>query len=377
MNTNETLACMVLAQSGRFMPAEMMRLYRTVGSASDILRLAEGKEVEHPVMLSAKLQEQLKSSQAFLRSAEDELNEVLKRGITPLIPTDECYPKRLHECADAPMVLYHRGTADLNNRRIVAVVGTRHVTTYGQDLVRNLLSGLKTHCPDIVVVSGLAYGVDICAHRHALEQGMETIGVLAHGHDDLYPSSHRDTANKMVLQGGLLTEYRLHTRAEKFNFVKRNRIVAGLADACIVIESAEKGGSLITARIARDYNREVFAFPGRTTDLHSQGCNHLIRDQVAAMITSADDFVQTMGWENDRQLLDAQQSGIERHLFPHLSEDEQRVVDILGKTNDLQINVLVVRSGIPAGRMSAILFELEMKGVLRTMAGGTCHLYPL
>ena len=203
---------------------------------------------------------------------------------------------------------------------------------------------------------------------------METIGVLAHGLDTIYPSGHRDTAAKMVKQGGLLTEFPINTNADKVNFVRRNRIVAGMSDACIIVESAEKGGGLITTGIANSYGRDVFAFPGNIGLPYSVGCNNLIRDNKAQLITSAQDFVNAMGWENDAKLREAKKQGIERQLFPDLSADEQHIVDILTTTNDLQINLLSAKSGFAIGKVSSLMFTLEMKGMVKSMAGGVCHL---
>ena len=223
-------------------------------------------------------------------------------------------------------------------------------------------------------MSGLAYGVDICAHREALQNGYETVGVLAHGLDDLYPSRHRQTADEMLKHGGLLTEFMLGTRADKVNFVRRNRIVAGIADATILVESAAHGGGLITARLAREYNRDVFAFPGAVGAPYSEGCNNIIRDNEAALITCAMDFVEAMGWKTDAQMAETCQQGVEREMFPDLTEEEQIVVDTLRQRNDLQLNMLSVQCGIGVGRLTALLFSLEMKGVVKTMAGGLCHL---
>ena len=206
-------------------------------------------------------------------------------------------------------------------------------------------------CPGILVVSGLAYGIDICAHRNALAEGLPTVGVLAHGLDTIYPSSHRETAAQMLRDGGLLTEYPSCTNADKMNFVRRNRIVAGMSDACILVESAEKGGGLITTDIANSYGRDVFAFPGHVNAEYSKGCNTLIRDSKAGLITSAADFVKAMGWESDAVLQKAKSKGIERQLFPDLSPDEARVVAVLDKTNDLQINMLSNMSGIGTGQL--------------------------
>ena len=226
----------------------------------------------------------------------------------------------------------------------------------------------------MLIVSGLAYGVDICAHRQALENGYETVGVLAHGLDEIYPSAHRETAKQMLRQGGLLTEYMTETRSDKLNFVKRNRIVAGMSDATILVESASKGGGLITTGIAMDYDRSVFAFPGPVGAPYSEGCNNLIRDNGASLITCAEDFVKAMGWQNDAQLKQAQAKGIERSIFPELSEEEQKIARILDEFGDFQLNQLSVKTNIPIGQLTALLFQMEMKGVIRPLAGGTYHL---
>ena len=238
---------------------------------------------------------------------------------------DKNYPKRLMECADPPLMLFYKGQADLNRQHVIAVVGTRHCTTYGQDLIRRFMEDLKNLCPETLIVSGLAYGVDIHAHRNALQNNMDTVAVLAHGLDDLYPPRHRDTANEMISHGGLITEYMTHTKIDKLNFVRRNRITAGLSDATIVVESAAKGGGLITARISREYNRDVFAFPGAVGAPYSEGCNQLIRDNGAALITSAADFVKAMGWQNELQIGQIRKAGIEREMFPDLDEEEHVV----------------------------------------------------
>jgi len=271
-------------------------------------------------------------------------------------------------------VLYYLGSASLNQQRVINIIGTRHATAYGQDLIRRFVGKLRELCPQVLIVSGLAYGVDICAHRNALEQGFETVGVLAHGLDELYPPRHRDTARQMLAQGGLLTEYMSETKADKLNFVKRNRIVAGMSDATILVESAERGGGLITCGIAQDYDRSVFAFPGAVGAPYSVGCNNLIRDNGAQLITSAEDFVKAMGWQSDALLRQAKASGIERTLFPDLTAEEQAVVRALDEMGDLQLNQLSVRTNLPIGQLTALLFQLEMKGVVRPLAGGTYHL---
>lgn len=373
MNQQEIINTIALTRIGYFGLAGLQELYRRVGSATEIL--ANRHDIRAIVPdASAKLVEAFTQIDEALRGAETEFAQDLEMGITPLTMADERYPQRLRECPDAPLVLYYKGVADLNQLRVVSVVGTRHATAYGQDLVRKFITELRQQCPQVLVVSGLAYGIDICAHRQSLQSGFETVGVLAHGLDELYPNAHRKTAEEMLSQGGLLTEYMFQTRVDKSNFVRRNRIVAGMSDAVVLMESADKGGGLITARIGRDYNRDVFAFPGAVGARFSEGCNLLIRNHEAALITCAADLVEAMGWQCDSMLAEAHEQGIERQMFPEMTDEERKVVETLQRQNDLQVNTLSVQSGIAIGRLSALLFSLEMKGVVKSMAGGTVHL---
>jgi DNA processing protein len=323
---------------------------------------------------SPRLVQTLTNWDEALKRAAVEMEFITSHGIKALTLNDDDYPARLRECPDAPIVLYYKGSADLNQHRVINMVGTRRCTTYGQDLVRRFLTRLHELCPQVLVVSGLAYGIDICAHRQSLACGYETVGVLAHGLDTIYPAHHRETAADMVRQGGLLTEYVTQTEPLPNNFRQRNRIVAGMSDATIVVESAVRGGALITARVAQDYGRDVMAFPGAVGAPYSEGCNNLIRDSRASLIASADDFVAAMGWQADTQRVQAEANGIERQLFPDLTPEEQAVVDLLQHNNDLQLNILSVKSNIPVGKLTALLFQLEMKGVVRPLAGGSFHL---
>lgn len=303
-----------------------------------------------------------------LRLCEAELRFAEKNHITCLTALDETYPSRLRECNDAPLVLFYRGTADLNRRHIISMVGTRNATEYGKDICLRFLKELQALLPDVLVVSGLAYGIDIHAHRAALQYGLDTVGVLAHGLDRIYPSVHRRTAADMLSQGGLLTEFMSGTNPDKQNFVKRNRIVAGISDATLVIESAEKGGSLITAGIAESYNRDCFAFPGRIDAPYSAGCNQLIRLNRAALLQDAAQFVEAMNW-NTPSVQPPQ--AIQRQLFPDLSDEEEKIISLLSaQPEGIQINALVVASNIAINRLTGILFELELKGMIRTLAGG-------
>ena len=373
MNQQEIISALALSRVSNLSLAAMLDLYQCVGSASEIISHA-GHIRDLLPDASEKLVAAFSDLSEPMRRAEAEYAEDMALGIEPLVFGDDRYPQRLRECPDAPLVLFYKGTADLNQLRVVSMVGTRHATAYGQDLIRRFMAELRQLCPQVLIVSGLAYGVDICAHREALRQGYETVGVLAHGLDDLYPPRHRQTADEMLQRGGLLTEYMTQAHIDKTNFVRRNRIVAGVADATILVESAAHGGGLITTRIAREYNRDVFAFPGAVGAPYSEGCNNLIRDNGAALISSASDFVAAMGWQTDAQLTEAQDRGIERQLFPELTAEEQQVVSVLQRQNDLQQNIIAVQAGIAVGRLSAILFSLEMKGVVRTMAGGYYHL---
>ena len=373
MNQQEIISAIALTRISFFSLAELLELFRRVGSAEEIV--AHSQHIRDLLPdASDRLTQAFTDIGQALRYAESELRTAESMGVRPLVMGDDDYPSRLLECADAPLVLYYQGSASLNQKRVVSIVGTRRCTPYGQDLVRRFMSELRSLCPQVLVVSGLAYGIDICAHREALAQGYDTVGVVAHGLDDLYPPSHRLTADQMLKQGGLLTEFPTCTRPDRLNFVRRNRIVAGLSDATLLVESAIRGGGLITTRIADDYGRDVFAFPGAVGAPYSEGCNDLIRRQGAGLIMSAKHFVEAMGWQNDAQLSEAQAQGIERQLFPELTADEQRVVAVLQRKNDLQINILSVQSGIAVGPLTALLFSLEMKGVVRTMAGGTYHL---
>lgn len=373
MNEQEVYYAIAFTRMTGFNFQTALHLYQTLGSAQAVY------EHRHDIRdllpdSTDRLVAALQDWNVALSRAAQEMEFIQKHHIRPLLLGDEAYPQRLAECPDAPILLYYMGSADLNQQRIINIVGTRHCTTYGQDLVCRFIADLRQMCPQVLIVSGLAYGIDVCAHRQALANGYETLGVLAHGLDDLYPSHHRDTARQMLQQGGLLTEYMSESRADKINFVKRNRIVAGICDATILVESAAKGGGLITAGIAMDYNRAVFAFPGAVGAPYSEGCNQLIRDNGAALITCADDFVKAMGWHADAQLRQAKADGIERMLFPNLSDDEQQIVKILDEMGDLQLNQLSVKTNIPIGKLNALLFQLEMKGVVRPLAGGTYHL---
>ena len=373
MNNGELFYTMALTRLTNFNYQQALELYRMVGSAQLLYEHRNDiGDIIHDA--SPHLMAALQDWDDAMKRADFEQKYMYEHGIRGLVLSDEDYPQRLLECPDAPLVLYYKGNVDLNQAKIISIVGTRRITTYGQDLVRRFVSHLKRYCPQLLIVSGLAYGVDINAHREALANGYPTVGVLAHGLDTIYPYRHRDTAAEMLNRGGLLTEFMTQTNADKPNFVRRNRIVAGMADAVILVESAVKGGGLITCEIAQSYNRAVFAFPGSVNAEFSKGCNNLIRDNGAGLISDADDFIKAMGWQDEAQRQRALADGIERSLFPDLSAQEQQIVSLLQETNDVQLNILSVKTSIPIGQLTALLFQLEMKGVLKPLAGGMYHL---
>lgn len=346
-----------------------LQLYQTMGSAQAVYE--HRNDIGDAIAdATPRLRESMKDWDDALRRAAAEMEFITKNNIRALTFNDADYPQRLHECPDAPIILYYKGTANLNQQYILNMVGTRRSTTYGQDLVHRFISDLRQLCPQVLVVSGLAYGIDICAHRNALQNGYETVGILAHGLDQIYPHAHRQTAVEMVKHGGLLTEYMSQTEALPNNFRQRNRIVAGISDATVLVESAIKGGGLITIRIAQEYGRDTFAFPGAVGMPYSEGCNKVIRNNMAGLITSARDFVEAMGWKTVQEKPET----VERQLFPDLNPEEQQIVSLLQQTNDLQLNIISVKTNLPIGQLTALLFQLEMKGVVKPLAGGTYHL---
>jgi DNA processing protein len=303
-----------------------------------------------------------------LKRAEKEILFIEKKKIKPLFIDSQDYPHRLRDCVDAPVMLYYSGKADLNSAKVVSVVGTRNATAYGREIVGSLLHDLAEQFPDILIVSGLAYGIDVLAHRASIREKLPTVGVLAHGLDRIYPYVHREIAAEMLKKGGLVTDFMHETNPDRQNFVKRNRIIAGMADCTVVVESAAKGGALITASIADSYNRDLFACPGRAGDRFSEGCNSLIKQRKAALITSAEDLINEMNWGETQKK--PEPKTVLRNIFENLNEDETRIAQLLSKTTAMQLNLLAIELDMPVSRLSNMLFELEMKGVVRCKPGG-------
>lgn len=297
-----------------------------------------------------------------LAKAEKQVAFIKKHKIEALFYTDNNYPKRLRECYDAPILLYFRGEANFNQERVVGIVGTRNATTYGKQLCKSLVELLKPY--GVLIISGLAYGIDITAHKESLKLNIPTVGVLGHGLDRIYPAAHSEIARNMTKGGGLLTEFLPETNPDKENFPKRNRIIAGLCDVLVVVEASRKGGALITADIANSYFKDVYAFPGRTNDLYSEGCNFLIKTNRAGLINDPKDLVYYMGWEEEgRSSVNTQAT-----LPLNLSPVEQQIVDAL-KMNALGIDQLTRHTQLSQSKLAMVLLTLEMQGVIVTLPG--------
>ena len=301
-------------------------------------------------------------SKTIFEKAEQELQFIKSNEINVAYFQDENYPDRLKHCIDGPILLFTSGNINLKNKKIISIVGTRQITSYGMEFCRKLIEDLAPLDP--VIISGFAYGVDIFAHQLAMEHDLQTVGVVAHGLNQIYPKTHKKYVAKVEQNGGFMTEFWSSTNPEKENFVRRNRIVAGISEATIVIESAERGGSLITANIANDYNRDVFAVPGRTTDKYSQGCNNLIKIQKANLLTSAADLVYILNWD-----IESKAKPVQKQLFVTLENDEQKVYDYLLKNGKELMDIIALRCDFPIYKISGMLLNMELKGVIRPLPG--------
>lgn len=299
-------------------------------------------------------------------NAITEAKRISDAGIQPLYFTDNVFPRRLLQCEDAPIMLYTLGETDLNNALFISIVGTRHATVYGIDFTCQLVKDLAAKLANpLVVVSGLAYGIDITAHRAAIDNNLPTVAVMAQGLNSIYPSAHRNHAVDIIRKGGmLLTEYRLSEKLNKGNFLARNRIVAGLSDCTMVVESAKRGGSLATARLAQAYNREVLALPGRISDTYSAGCNHLIASDRAMLITSASDLIAYMNWPQRPE------EGSQPSLFQELTADEQKIVDALTSNDHAEIADLMAATGMSIPKLTPLLIDMEFSGIILSAPGG-------
>lgn len=299
-----------------------------------------------------------------LHKAEEEIKFTEKHKIEVLFFLDENYPERLRHCEDAPIILYYKGTTNLNSKKIISIVGTRNATRYGKEHCNELIKDLKMNGHEPLIVSGLAYGVDICAHQAALKNNLPTLAVLGHGLHTIYPSAHKKIAKEIYANGGLLTEFPHNSKLDPSNFVRRNRIIAGISDATIVVESAKKGGSLITADLANSYNRDVLAFPGRVNDKYSSGCNWLIKTNRAALMENIKDLEYVLGWKQKEH-----KQAIQKQLFVELNEDEKILMELFKNNEELSIDTLSLKSGMPMSKVSAHLLNLEFSGLIKSLPG--------
>lgn len=374
MTDQEILCSMALSRVGGLSAMQRLLMVRELGSASAVYEHRRELAALLPEA-SPRLAEVIDEMESWMPRAHEELEFAQRQRVQCICYHDERYPVRLRECDDAPVILYYYGNANLNARRVVSIVGTRRITDHGRDVCRRMVEQLAQCCPGLVVVSGLAYGVDVQAHRTALDCGLPTVGILAHGLDRIYPSMHREVASRMVSGGGgLLTEYMSRSHMDKWNFVQRNRIVAGICDAVIVVESAAKGGSLITAGLAGGYQREVFAVPGRPTDAFSEGCNELIRQNKAQLITRTEDLVCAMGWDKDALMHRQLAQGLQLEAFPTLSPQEQTLVDTLKRDDYKPIDQIAREAGMTVGEATGLLLALELTGVVRMKGGSSFRL---
>ena len=301
-------------------------------------------------------------SKDVMRRAEEEIAFIEKNGIKPLFYLDHDYPKRLQHCHDGPLMLYYKGNADLNATKVVGIVGTRNITEYGKYVGDKLIEELSID--NVLIVSGLAYGVDAMAHRAALKYDLDTVGVLGHGMQTVYPAENRSLSMKMLEKGGILTEFVSGTQPDRENFPKRNRIVAGMVDCLVVVESALKGGAMITAEIANSYDREVFAIPGRIGDIYSEGCNRLIKINKANLLMDAADLRYVMRWDVDTKVVAKQM-----RMFRDFNEDEKKVMDVFAKSNIVHLDDIIVGTDLSPSKIASVLLSLEFDGILKALPG--------
>ncbi|MCR5035737.1 MAG: DNA-processing protein DprA [Bacteroidales bacterium] len=301
-------------------------------------------------------------SPKVLRRAEEELLFIEENGITPLFYLDARYPKRLQHCHDSPMMLYYKGNADLNVSKVIGVVGTRNISEYGKYVAESIIADLSAD--NVLIVSGLAYGVDAMAHKSALKYDLATVGVLGHGMQTIYPAENRKLSQKMLEKGGILTEFVSGTKPDRENFPQRNRVVAGMVDCLLVVESALKGGAMITAELANSYDREVFAIPGRVGDIYSEGCNQLIRTNKANLITNATDIRYIMRWDVDTKVVSKQM-----RMFRDFSDEERKVMDVFENNQIVHLDDIIVSTELSPSKIASVLLSLEFDGILTALPG--------
>jgi len=362
-NTNEKIYQVALSMVPGVGDIIAKTLVSYCGSASEVFKKTRSQLSKIPGIGIVNA-ENIHSFKNF-SAAESEIKKCEKLNYKILFFTDKDYPKKLKHAPDSPVVLFYKGAADLNEKKTIAIVGTRKSTSYGREFTEKIVEQLKAHQAQII--SGLAYGIDICAHKAALKNGMETIGVMASGLDIIYPSSHRGVATDMLDSGGLITEFAIGEKPEAHNFPARNRIIAGMSDAVIVIEAAAKGGALITAEIANSYNRDVFALPGDVGRKFSEGCNNLIKQNKAVILTSIEDIEYVMNWQHEATALGNDEKYYD---YSALTPDEKNIIEMLNTVQDgMPIDELSWKSQIPLNKLASILLNLEFSGIIKPLPG--------
>ena len=361
MTEEKIIALLTLKKTPNLGDSSIKKLIREIGSAEEVLKEKRTNLLKIDGIGSVKIKEINNKENRI--AAENELQFMLDNDIRYTAYDEIEYPEKLKYCLDGPVVLFSRGTIDINNRKIISIVGTRKVTSYGVRFCEELIETLVPLNP--VIISGFAYGVDITAHKAAVKHGLQTIGCLAHGLNQIYPKAHKKYVKQVEENGGFYTDFWSTDTFDRKNFLGRNRVIAGLSEATIVIESANKGGSLVTAEIANSYNRDVFAVPGRAGDPLSEGCNTLIKTQRAHMLTSAADLIYMLNWELEEKV----QPTIQKQLFVELEEDEKKIYNLLKSNGKELLDVIALQCEIPTFKVASTLLNMELKGVIRPLPG--------
>ncbi len=358
--TNDLLYQVALTQINLLGCVQAKKLIETFGNAQDIFK-APKKQLSAIDGIGEIKANYIKNFIDFT-DAENEIKFIEKHRIQPLFITNPNYPQRLLHCYDAPTLLYYKGNANLNQSKIISIIGTRTNSGYGKEITETIVKEAQQY--NTLIVSGLAYGIDAIAHKAALQNNLPTVGVLAHGLDVLYPAQHKALAKEMIANGGLLTEFMQHTKPDKHNFPKRNRIVAGMCDAIIVVETATKGGSMITAEIAYTYNKDLYAVPGKTTDSKSAGCNKLIQQNKAIIFTNTSDLFTDIGWQKQTSKPPKQ-----KELFVELNENEQTIYNIITSKTTVHVDEIYLQSGLSSSTVAACILNLELQNIITGLPG--------
>lgn len=363
-NTNEQLYRIALSMIPNIGSIMIKNLIAYCGSAEEVFKAPKAKLLKIPLVGEERAAAIVNAD--VMKEAGEELKYVQENDIEVIFFTDSTYPERLKQCTDSPALMYFNGKCDFNNPKVISIVGTRRATDYGKDITKRLVKELSPYNP--LIISGLAYGIDIAAHNAALENGLPTLAVLGGGLHEIYPQQHIGAAKKIMANGGLLTEYSTKDPMHPKNFPERNRIVAGMCDALIIVESTPDGGAVITANLAHGYNRDVFAVPGRSLDKASAGCNMLIKTHKATLVETGKDIIDALRWE-DAVPTAKQKKQQQRELFVTLSDDEQKVFNLLNDKGELEIDTLTVASGLSSSILAGTLLEMEMSNLIVALPG--------